>query len=259
MLRSTPKYLPQSEIPSLLRKWNFFHKELNWDGEFANDFTSRNMTVFDRASGLMWMRNEYARFSDFTEALLFLKSFNRKASEGYRDWRLPTLEEAASLLFFEQRETDSHYIHPSFFVFSTGTHCMLTADSVFPGVNPSQSKWTVDFLAARFLSFLNRSAILPCRIHLRPCRTHADPARLLPALPAPRPNCGHPSTHGATVARQIVSPPSSDQIAPIPVSHQGLPASRIPPRSGRRPENRNTVAIPLAVDDVPQIILLNDR
>ena len=70
--------------------------------------------VVDNATGLMWHQsgtdNRLVRF----EAKEWVKKLNKGGYAGYHDWRLPTLEEAASLLESSNKNGDYLYIDPVF-------------------------------------------------------------------------------------------------------------------------------------------------
>lgn len=66
---------------------------------YRNDFVdNRNGTVTDRATGLMWQKGGSAIAMSYTKAEDYVKQLKSVRFAGHDDWRLPTLEEAASLL-----------------------------------------------------------------------------------------------------------------------------------------------------------------
>ncbi len=67
-------------------------------------------TVTDHATGLMWEKSGSDKFLSFEEAKEYVSRLNLA---GYRDWRLPTLEELMSLLEPEKQE-NGRYINPVF-------------------------------------------------------------------------------------------------------------------------------------------------
>ena len=68
--------------------------------------------VVDNATGLMWMREGSDNYLKWDEAQKWVTRLNQLGYAGYQDWRLPTLEEAASLL--EPNKRDGLYIDPVF-------------------------------------------------------------------------------------------------------------------------------------------------
>jgi len=68
--------------------------------------------VVDNATGLMWMREGSDNYLEWDEVQKWVTRLNQLGYAGYQDWRLPTLEEAASLL--EPNKRDGLYIDPVF-------------------------------------------------------------------------------------------------------------------------------------------------
>lgn len=72
-----------------------------------NDFRDNgNDTVTDRATGLMWARNDSGRGMTWQEALSWVQKMNSAAHLGHRDWRLPGAKELQSLVDYT-RSPDS--------------------------------------------------------------------------------------------------------------------------------------------------------
>lgn len=81
--------------------------------------------VVDHATGLMWHQNGSERFMKSENIRKWIADLNQTGYAGYHDWRLPTAEEAASLLEPEQKYGDM-YVDP---VFDTKQTWMWTGDS----------------------------------------------------------------------------------------------------------------------------------
>ncbi len=98
-LRSQPKKLTDEDIKQFLKKYNFYEAPNNPDGCFRNVFVD-NMdgTVSDYRTGLMWEKGGSDEWIFFDNAKKYIESLNRDKYKGYTDWRIPTLEEAASLI-----------------------------------------------------------------------------------------------------------------------------------------------------------------
>ncbi len=58
--------------------------------------------VLDHMTGLMWHQNGSERFKDKKKTSEWVDNLNLKGYAGFKDWRLPTAEEAASLLESDQ-------------------------------------------------------------------------------------------------------------------------------------------------------------
>lgn len=77
------------------------------DKRFAN---FEDGTTLDRKTGLLWMTRDYwqmkAEWVNWYTANEFAQRMNNKDFAGYRDWRLPTPEEASSLYDRRKRNVD---------------------------------------------------------------------------------------------------------------------------------------------------------
>ncbi len=96
--------------------------------------------VVDNATGLMWHQSG-SDYMYWDEAKKWIKKLNKRSwlnkggYAGYHDWRLPTLEEAASLL--ESNKRNDLYIDP---VFSKKQRFIWTGDRY-----GSEAAWDVLF------------------------------------------------------------------------------------------------------------------
>lgn len=99
-LRREPAVVPnQNDISTMLVEYNFFELSKNTHGSFVNDFVdNKNGTVTDRATGLMWQKSGSLERLDNRGANKYIKQLNNKHFGGHSDWRMPTIEELASLL-----------------------------------------------------------------------------------------------------------------------------------------------------------------
>ncbi len=102
-------------------------------GDFPNQFESMSLegdnVVVDKATGLMWHQSGSEEPLDFFTALEWIDDLNSKRFAGYSNWRLPTVEEAASLMEIEKKNGDL-FIDP---VFSNVQGAVWTGDSSYPG------------------------------------------------------------------------------------------------------------------------------
>ena len=69
-----------------------------------------NGTIMDKKTGLMWMQKDYwqreGKWVNWYTANEYAQRMNNKKFAGYTDWRLPTVEEAASLYDRRKRNMD---------------------------------------------------------------------------------------------------------------------------------------------------------
>jgi len=138
-LRSSYSTLSSNEAKSMIKRRGFFDLFDNPSGGFSNDFRVKTIrgdkVVINRATGLMWHQSGSSSYIKFSEAEEWIRDLNRRRYAGYSDWRLPTLEEAASLL--EQTKRNGFYIDP---VFSSKQEWIWTGDKY-----GSSRGWVVNF------------------------------------------------------------------------------------------------------------------
>ncbi|NCR74323.1 MAG: DUF1566 domain-containing protein [Microcystis aeruginosa K13-06] len=120
-LRSEPATLTNSDVRELLKKYNFYCKEYPWNQDYANDGglfendfqDNSDGTITDRATGLMWQKNQAPDYARWKNGQPYIEQLNQERFAGYSDWRLPTIEELASLMTRE-RLNDRLYVSPVF-------------------------------------------------------------------------------------------------------------------------------------------------
>ena len=78
-----------------------------------NDYERKGDVVVDHATGLTWQQAGSEEYVTYEKAFAYMKEQNAKGFGGFNDWRLPTVEELASLLESEKQAHDL-YIHPVF-------------------------------------------------------------------------------------------------------------------------------------------------
>ncbi len=130
-LRPYYKELSVSEVleihnVSILKKekWGFYgHSTI--DHDYYLKTINDDKVVIDRATGLMWYQSGSDKYVNWTGAKKWVKKLNEKGYAGYKDWRLPTLEEAVSLLE-SSRKSGGLYIDA---VFDETKWSMWTGDS----------------------------------------------------------------------------------------------------------------------------------
>ena len=107
-LRRQPKYISnQMQIADMLLEYDFFDSSRNPHGSFVNSFVDNNDgTVTDKATGLMWQKSGSSPLSN-RRAREYINQLNQRGLAGYSDWRMPTVEELASLLAGD-RENGAH-------------------------------------------------------------------------------------------------------------------------------------------------------
>jgi serine/threonine protein kinase len=110
--------LSDGEVKSMLAVKGFFDNGFNKGASgFANDYELRTVVgeqmVVDKATGLIWQRGGPSNTMIYADAEKYIEQLNNARFAGFSDWRLPTLEEAMSLM--EPRKLNAGlYIDPKF-------------------------------------------------------------------------------------------------------------------------------------------------
>jgi hypothetical protein len=99
LLPSAPDYINDDQIADVIRKWNFFDSEYNPSGKFENSFVSSMSpeVIIDQRTSLMWQRDGLDIHSIRT-IQRNIEELNTNNFAGFSDWRLPSMEEAMSLM-----------------------------------------------------------------------------------------------------------------------------------------------------------------
>lgn len=149
-LRSKPTegILTINAVKSMLQRYNFYCGKYAWSEEYCNpkgagiqhnyEKQSRHgvKVVVDHASGLVWQQSGSDKYLNNEEANKYVDRLNQDTFAGYHDWRLPTLEEAMSLMEPTQMNGDL-YIDPTF---DNGQRWIWTSDKY-----SASSAWVVLF------------------------------------------------------------------------------------------------------------------
>lgn len=118
MLRKTGKSLSEAEVKLMLQtiglpdsRWN--NKAQGLSHVYEPRELSSGKVVADHMTGLMWQQTGSTDQLDYAEAQQYIRDLNNRKYTGYEDWRLPTLEEAMSLMESTKKNGDL-YIDPVF-------------------------------------------------------------------------------------------------------------------------------------------------
>jgi serine/threonine protein kinase len=159
-LRRTYKTLNYATAETMIRQHNFFDNGFNKEGHFKNHYEKKefngNSVVIDQATGLMWYDGGSSKKENFRKAGRWVRYLNRNNYGGFSDWRIPTLEEATSLL--EKRTTGQGlHISPAF---RTRPNSVWTGDSL-----RLQTRWMIRFNSGTIFADSDRSKhnVLPVR------------------------------------------------------------------------------------------------
>jgi len=102
-LRNKPIQLSQVDVNNTIRLHDFFDQSLNPDGigfnhRYKESTINSEKVIVDEATNLMWQQSGSPKEMNFKDAEEWVKELNLRSYAGFEDWRLPTLEEAMSLL-----------------------------------------------------------------------------------------------------------------------------------------------------------------
>lgn len=147
-LRSEFKQITKEEMQTLIKQMGFFESRINSSsGGIVNEFelitvkktisdkTVEEKAVIDHASNLVWLQSGPIDKMNYYDTQTWIKELNKVGYCGYNNWRLPTLEEALTLM--ENHRVDRRYIDP---IFSTLQDSIRTGDIVTPYYS-----WSVSF------------------------------------------------------------------------------------------------------------------
>ena len=80
----------------------FAHSTINHS--YEKKHIDEDGVVIDHTTGLMWHQSGSSKYMKYKKSKEWLEGLNRNGYAGYHDWRLPTVEEATSLLESSKRE-----------------------------------------------------------------------------------------------------------------------------------------------------------
>ncbi len=117
ILRSTPESnLHIEAVKEMLKTNGFYDSYENPDGKGIDHqykLHSNGLVVFDATTGLMWQQAGSSKDMNFANSQTYIAQLNKNKFASYTDWRLPTLEEAMSLMTPLENE-DGLHIDPAF-------------------------------------------------------------------------------------------------------------------------------------------------
>ena len=136
-------------LKTMIYRNNFFDSAINRSGSFKNYFVdNQDGTVTDLTTGLMWQKGGSTRSVSNRAATRHIKKLNKNKYAGYKDWRLPTIEELASINQVKKSKDKLHH-HP---VFDKIQKRCWTVDG-YPIEGEIgylyEGKWLVDFNAGK--------------------------------------------------------------------------------------------------------------
>jgi hypothetical protein len=147
--RDKPATLSYAQVKIMLQRNNFYCREYEFTkafsnpqgSGFANQFERQQNgeVVFDHASGVMWEKSGSPNSMTYAEAKKYIDDLNTRRFANHNDWRLPTLDEAMSLVKPEEPNGDL-YID---LIFDRQQQWIWTADNYL-----LDKAWVVNFNSA---------------------------------------------------------------------------------------------------------------
>jgi len=148
LLRSRPlENLSPADVTQMIKERDFYADNY-WNGkgihhEYEPLTIDGEPVIMDHTTGLTWRQGSKGRMS-YQNAENYIAELNARKFAGFEDWRLPTLEEALSLMearknenglyiapIFEKRQTLSSYAHSLRVLSSNGGGCRPGLDQGF--------------------------------------------------------------------------------------------------------------------------------
>ena len=163
-LRSEPAELTDSEAHEMIYKYGFFDRARRPnDKRFENIYKIKEIggdkVIIDTNTALMWQQSGSNKEIKFNKMEKWIKKLNKRGYAYFDDWRLPTLEEAMSLI--EPKRGESGLYIDS--LFDTKQIWIYTSDVV----KDKPWWWTVSFTDGR----CGREAFDELKYHIRAVRS----------------------------------------------------------------------------------------
>jgi TPR repeat protein len=163
LLRREYKSLDEGAISEMLTAKNLFDAGRNPAGNFQHRYEIKNVAglrlIIDRATNLVWTRQQSPVKMNLGKSIQWIGSLNHAGYGGHGKWRLPTVEEAASLL---KKNTDGGKLFLDA-VFGVGIEAIWTGDS-----SMGSESWVVDFQDGTIKSGRNRSRLMTLMVSSEP-------------------------------------------------------------------------------------------
>ena len=152
LLRSKPMELSAVDVNEMIVRNGFYEKNQNPTGngishQYQLQEINGNKVIFDEISYLMWQQSGSDERMEFEDANQYINELNEKQFAGFKDWRLPTLEEAMSLA--EPEPKSGLYINP---VFDHTQSWIWTADH--NQLQGASLQWVVNFIKGKCYFYL---------------------------------------------------------------------------------------------------------
>jgi len=119
-LRKTPAMLSKEQVKDMLKKYDFYCAKslLAWNYAWSNpqgkgvthNYVAQTFhgekVMLDKTTGLMWQQSGSSNYMVYSDAEKYIRELNNKPFTDFTNWRLPTLEEAMSLVETQKKNGD---------------------------------------------------------------------------------------------------------------------------------------------------------
>ncbi|VAW97089.1 hypothetical protein MNBD_GAMMA22-230 [hydrothermal vent metagenome] len=114
-LRSEPNYrLSEKKVMAIIKKYNFYDRYKNPKGQaIQHDYQQQGSVIYDAKTKLYWQQSGSNKRLKYSELEKYINTLNSEHFSGFSGWRLPSLEEAMSLLQAKKNHLNLH-IDPVF-------------------------------------------------------------------------------------------------------------------------------------------------
>jgi len=117
-LRETPENLSETDVLTMIKKYDFFDLKRNESGlgfqhQLEIRHIQRKKVIYDPETKRIWQHGGSRESMWYQQAQNWIKRLNQIGYAGFNDWRLPTLEEAMSLMK-NQPANNGLYLDPLF-------------------------------------------------------------------------------------------------------------------------------------------------
>ena len=146
-LRSKPKKnISEEKYKCFIKVNNFYDSMWNPQGSFKNDFIDNgNGTITDKSTGLMWQKGGSSAEMSLVDMDDYIQGLNKNQFAGYSEWRVPTIDELASLLILKKEGWGDFYIYPIFEKKQSACWSSDITDISYPTGERRSSVWSVSF------------------------------------------------------------------------------------------------------------------
>lgn len=108
-LRSMPVRISEDNAVVMLHKQGFFDYYNNDKAAgIKHEFESNNKIIYDHVTGLWWQKAGSTDETNYDGGLQYIDNLNQERFAGFKDWRMPTLEEAMSLVEPRKSKAELH-------------------------------------------------------------------------------------------------------------------------------------------------------